>query len=58
MKMESLHQRREELERKELQLKESVLKFDKFLKVFVYLPTFVQYIRGITKFLIFLNKGK
>jgi hypothetical protein len=33
MKMESLHQRREELERKELQLKESVLKFDKFLKV-------------------------
>ena len=34
MKMESLHQRREELEKKELQLKESVLKFDKFLKVF------------------------
>ena len=33
MKMESLHQRREELERKELQLKDSVLKFDKFLKV-------------------------
>ena len=30
MKMESLHQRREELERKELQLKDSVLKFDKF----------------------------
>ncbi len=35
MKMESLHQRRDELEKKELQLKESVLKFDKFLKVWV-----------------------
>jgi hypothetical protein len=34
MKMESLHQRRDELEKKELQLKESVLKFDKFLKVY------------------------
>lgn len=33
MKMESLQQRREELERKEYQLKESLLKFDKFLKV-------------------------
>ena len=33
MKMESLQQRREELERKEFQLKESLLKFDKFLKV-------------------------
>lgn len=32
MKMESLQQRREELERKEHQLKESLLKFDKFLK--------------------------
>jgi len=32
LKMESLTQRREELERKELQLKESLLKFDKFLK--------------------------
>ncbi|XP_041455783.1 coiled-coil domain-containing protein 42 homolog [Lytechinus variegatus] len=32
MKMESLQQRREELERKEYQLKESLLKFDKFLK--------------------------
>ena len=32
MKMENLQQRREELERKELQLKESLLKFDKFLK--------------------------
>ncbi|XP_065831494.1 coiled-coil domain-containing protein 42 homolog [Oscarella lobularis] len=32
MKMESLHQRREELERKEYQLKSSLLKFDKFLK--------------------------
>ena len=31
--MESLQQRREELERKEYQLKESLLKFDKFLKV-------------------------
>ena len=33
MKMESLQQRREELEKKEYQLKESLLKFDKFLKV-------------------------
>ena len=33
MKMESLQQRKEELERKEYQLKESLLKFDKFLKV-------------------------
>ena len=33
MKMESLQQRGEELERKEFQLKESLLKFDKFLKV-------------------------
>ena len=32
MKMEGLQQRREELERKEQQLKESLLKFDKFLK--------------------------
>ncbi|XP_074640131.1 coiled-coil domain-containing protein 42 homolog [Tubulanus polymorphus] len=32
MKMESLGQRREELERKEFLLKESLLKFDKFLK--------------------------
>ncbi|PIK44422.1 putative coiled-coil domain-containing protein [Apostichopus japonicus] len=32
MKMESLQQRREELERKEFQLKESLQKFDKFLK--------------------------
>ena len=36
MKMESLQQRREELERKEFQLKESLLKFDKFLKVINY----------------------
>ena len=35
MKMESLQQRREELERKEYQLKESLLKFDKFLKVWI-----------------------
>lgn len=35
MKMESLQQRREELERKEFQLKESLLKFDKFLKVLI-----------------------
>ena len=33
MKMESLQQRREELERKEFQLKGSLLTFDKFLKV-------------------------
>jgi len=32
MKTESLQQRRDELERKEHQLKESLLKFDKFLK--------------------------
>ena len=32
MKMESLNQRRQDLEKKESQLKESVLKFDKFLK--------------------------
>ncbi|KAI8801735.1 hypothetical protein BJ742DRAFT_749399 [Cladochytrium replicatum] len=32
MKMESLSQRREELGRKEMQLKESLMKFDKFLK--------------------------
>ena len=35
MKMESLNQRRQDLEKKEAQLKESVLKFDKFLKVMV-----------------------
>jgi len=33
MKIESLHQRQEELQRKEFWLKESLLKFDKFLKV-------------------------
>lgn len=33
MKIESLTQRREELVRKECQLKESLYKFDKFLKV-------------------------
>ena len=33
MKMETLQQRREELERKEQKLKESLLKFDKFVKV-------------------------
>lgn len=33
MKMESLQQRQQELENKEKQLKEAVLKFDKFLKV-------------------------
>ena len=37
MKMESLQQRREELERKEFHLKESLLKFDKFLKVQFYI---------------------
>ena len=38
MKMESLQQRREELERKEFHLKESLLKFDKFLKVREFSP--------------------
>ena len=33
MKMDSLKQRRDELSRKESQLKDSLLKFDKFLKV-------------------------
>ncbi len=33
MKMETLQQRRDELEKKEEKLKESLLKFDKFLKV-------------------------
>ena len=33
MKIESLNQRKQELEKKEIQLKESVIKFDKFLKV-------------------------
>lgn len=33
MKMEMLQQRRDELERKEQKLKESLLKFDKFVKV-------------------------
>ena len=43
MKMESLQQRREELERKEYQLKESLLKFDKFLKVIkIYLLSYVE----------------
>ena len=36
MKMETLQQRRDELERKEQQLKESLLKFDKFFKVRQY----------------------
>lgn len=36
MKMESLTQRREELARKETQLKDSLLKFDKFLQVYNY----------------------
>lgn len=35
MKIESLAQRREELARKETQLKESLMKFDKFLKVYI-----------------------
>ena len=39
MKMESVHQRREELERKEHQLKESLVKFDKFLKVGAAAPS-------------------
>ena len=33
MRMETLQQRRDELERKEQKLKESLLKFDKFVKV-------------------------
>ncbi len=33
MKMDSLKQRKIELEKKEILLKESILKFDKFLKV-------------------------
>jgi len=33
MKMESLQQRRDELEKKEFSLKEHLLKFDHFLKV-------------------------
>ena len=33
MKMDSLKQRKMELEKKEILLKESILKFDKFLKV-------------------------
>ena len=33
MKIESLNQRKQDLEKKEIQLKESVIKFDKFLKV-------------------------
>lgn len=36
MKMESLNQRKVELEKKENQLKESVVKFDKFLKVRIF----------------------
>lgn len=46
MKMETLQQRRDELERKEQQLKESLLKFDKFLKVRknkAYQPIHVPY---------------
>ena len=40
MKMDTLQQRRDELERKEQQLKESLLKFDKFLKVCFHLILF------------------
>ena len=43
MKMESLQQRREELERKEFQLKESLLKFDKFLKVCMKIHLLVKF---------------
>lgn len=49
MKMESLQQRREELERKEYQLKESLLKFDKFLKVHT------NTIRCVSNFIRWLN---
>ena len=45
MKMESLQQRREELERKEFQLKESLLKFDKFLKVISYIAILIEFIQ-------------
>jgi len=49
MKMESLKQRREELERKEFHLKESLMKFDRFIQVsiltqintFTYLFTYL-----------------
>jgi len=49
MKMESLQQRREELERKEFHLKESLMKFDRFIQVsiltqintFTYLFTYL-----------------
>jgi hypothetical protein len=41
MKMESLTQRRDELARKESQLKDSLLKFDKFLKVSTYLSCLI-----------------
>lgn len=36
LKMESLNQRKQDLEKKEIQLKESVIKFDKFLKVKIF----------------------
>ena len=36
MRMETLQQRRDELDKKEQDLKESLLKFDKFLKVKCY----------------------
>lgn len=42
MKMETLQQRRDELEKKEQKLKESLLKFDKFLKVRITRKTTVN----------------
>lgn len=47
MKMETLQQRRDELERKEQQLKESLLKFDKFLKVDMQIMVLVLWARLI-----------
>ena len=54
MKMETLQQRRDELERKEQKLKESLLKFDKFVKVLpsllpaVLLKQATQFYRRVT----------
>lgn len=57
MNMESLQQRREELERKEFQLKESLLKFDKFLKVcftiWIYINLFKMWINWNASNLLF-----
>ena len=52
MKMESLQQRREELERKEYSLKEHLLKFDHFLKVLNSHPLIIRSICIVTTWLI------